>query len=128
MSKLKRDEVKYIRDRAKSRYPKGTTCEICGTDENLDFHHYYTLSVLWNNWRRKLPATLSVSEIEIARDEFIAEHEDEVINLGVTICNAHHTRLHEIYGKNPALGTAKKQMRWVQIQREKHELPELDTK
>jgi len=28
--------------------------------------------------------------------------------------------LHKVYGRNPALTTAKKQMRWVQIQRDKH--------
>jgi len=25
-----------------------------------------------------------------------------------------------LYGRNPGLGTAKKQMRWVEIQRDKH--------
>jgi len=31
-------------------------------------------------------------------------------------------KLHSIYGKDPALTTATKQMRWVKIQREKHGL------
>ena len=37
---LKRDLVKYVRDKAKSKYNKGTECFICGVTENLDFHHY----------------------------------------------------------------------------------------
>ena len=47
MTKLKRDPVKYVRDRAKARYKKGKECEICGVTENLDFHHYYSLSPLF---------------------------------------------------------------------------------
>jgi len=30
MPKLKRDVVKYVRDKAKSKYAKGSSCEICG--------------------------------------------------------------------------------------------------
>ena len=33
MKKLKRDPIKYIRDRAKSKYEKGTECHICGAPE-----------------------------------------------------------------------------------------------
>ena len=35
--KLKRDLVKYVRDKAKSRYKKSNQCYICGDTENLDF-------------------------------------------------------------------------------------------
>ena len=28
---LKRDLVKYVRDKAKSKYDKGTECRICGS-------------------------------------------------------------------------------------------------
>ena len=37
MIELKRDLVKYIRDRAKSKYKKGTKCYICGESAKLDF-------------------------------------------------------------------------------------------
>ena len=43
MTELKRDPVKYIRDKAKSRYEKASECYICGVDTELDFHHYYSL-------------------------------------------------------------------------------------
>ena len=39
MTELKRDPVKYIRDKAKSRYEKASECYICGADTELDFHH-----------------------------------------------------------------------------------------
>ena len=45
MPKLKRDAVKYVRDKAKSKYEKGTECRICGETEQLDFHHFYSLTV-----------------------------------------------------------------------------------
>ena len=35
---LKRDVVKYIRDKAKNAYEKGTECEICRSKVKLDFH------------------------------------------------------------------------------------------
>ena len=38
----------------------------------------------------------------------------------VTLCHSHHLLLHSLYGRNPSLGTATKQMNWVEIQREKH--------
>ena len=50
MPKLKRDVVKYVRDKAKSRYKKGTECRICGTTTQLDFHHFYSLTGLLNKW------------------------------------------------------------------------------
>lgn len=120
MTILKRDLIKYIRDRAKSRYNKGSACEICSTTENLDFHHFYTMTPLLNKWlSRKKHSPEDVMEW---RDEFIAEHEQELFNDTVTLCHDHHLLLHSIYGKDPALGTAKKQMRWVEIQANKHQI------
>jgi len=34
---LKRDLVKYVRDKAKSKYKKETECYICGSTENWTF-------------------------------------------------------------------------------------------
>jgi hypothetical protein len=121
MSKqLKRDAIKYIRDRAKSAYEKGNSCHICGETENLDFHHYYTLSPLLRAWLLK--KKYKEEDVLEYRDEFIAENHAEMYDHTVTLCHTHHLQLHSIYGKDPSLGTAKKQMRWVQIQREKHGL------
>ena len=50
---LKRDLVKYVRDKAKSQYKKDTECYICGSQENLDFHHYNGLTELLDIWLRK---------------------------------------------------------------------------
>lgn len=117
---LKRDLIKYCRDAAKSKYKKGTSCYICGTSDNLDFHHFYSLTELLNKWLRvnKLNPT-TVDEILVLREKFIAEHYDELYKHAVTICHPHHLKLHSLYGKNPSLATAEKQKRWVEIQRGK---------
>ena len=47
---LKRDLVKYVRDKAKSRYKKASACYICGSTEQLDFHHFYGLTELLETW------------------------------------------------------------------------------
>ena len=47
---LKRDLVKYVRDKAKSKYNKATQCYICGETENLDFHHFYGMTELLETW------------------------------------------------------------------------------
>ena len=124
MKKLKRDPIKYIRDRAKSKYEKGTECYICGTDKELDFHHYYTLSPLLKQWLKKKsqerPAHYTDEYIVVWRDEFIEDNWKELYDDTVTICHKHHMELHRLYGRNPGLGTAKKQMRWVVFKRDKH--------
>lgn len=126
MKQLKRDPIKYIRDKAKAKYEKGTECYICGTDERLDFHHYYTLTPLLNEWlkeKQKIrPEHYTDEYIVIWRDEFIDEKWPELYKHAITICHKHHLQLHSIYGRNPPLTTAQKQMRWVEIQREKHGL------
>jgi|SRR5210317_1197175 hypothetical protein len=118
---LKRDLVKYVRDKAKSKYKKGSECFICGSTENLDFHHFYGLTELLETWLRKNKISVdSEEDILGLREKFIEEHLDEVYEHAVTICHEHHLQLHSIYGKRPQLVTAKKQQRWVQIQRDKH--------
>ena len=122
-AQLKRLEVKYLRDKAKSAYPKkkGATCRICGTSENLQFHHYTGLTNLWNAFKRKHKINITNTEdIEVHRDRFIAIYSSELYDNGEFLCKLDHDRLHKIYGKSPSLGTAKKQERWVEIQREKH--------
>ena len=118
---LKRDLVKYVRDKAKAKYQKGTECFICGSNENLDFHHYYGLTELLDIWLRKNNIIISTAEEIIAvRDTFIEEHMAELYDEAVTLCHTHHLKLHSIYGKRPKLVTALKQKRWVGKQRDKH--------
>lgn len=121
MSDLKRDEIKYIRDLAKSSYKKDTKCYICGTENELQFHHYYSLTALWNKFKLRCKITIkTVQDILDYREQFKAAHHKEIYDDTVTLCKFHHMeRLHKLYGKSPSLATAEKQRRWVEIQREK---------
>ena len=123
MTDLIRDEIKYVRDGAKATYGKDSECFICGTSEELQFHHFYSMTLLWNKWKKEKGIEIkSVDDIMGIRDTFTEEHHDEIYNQTVTLCKFHHMeRLHKIYGKVPALGTAMKQKRWTEKQRIKFE-------
>ena len=115
---LKRDIVKYIRDKAKNKYEKGTECYICGSSEQLDFHHFYSLSPLVHKWVKE--NNLLPENILAFREDFIEQHWAELYEHTVTLCHKHHLQLHSIYGRDPKLTSAIKQQRWVEIQREKN--------
>ena len=118
---FKRDLVKYVRDKAKSRYQKSNNCYICGDTENLDFHHFFGLTELLERWLKKHNIVVETEEdILNIRETFIETHEKELYDEAVTLCHLHHLRLHSIYGKRPKLITAMKQKRWVEKKRVKH--------
>lgn len=115
-----RDPVKWIRDKAKALYKKDDKCAICGSTEDLEFHHYHSLTNLLEAWAKKKGYSLSNDEqvVEI-RDEFIRDHYAELYERAVTLCNKHHLQLHSIYGPKPLHTTADKQAAWVEKQRVK---------
>lgn len=118
---FKRDPIKFVRDKAKAKYSKGTECYICGSIKELDFHHFYSLTPLFNKWLKENKIEINTDEDVLAvRDRFIAEHLRELYEEARTLCHTHHLQLHSIYGKYPALHTAEKQKRWVEIQRDKY--------
>ena len=118
---LKRDLVKYVRDKAKSQYKKTSSCYICGSNTDLDFHHYYGLTELLETWIKQNKIIInSEQDILDLRESFIDENREEVYEYTTTLCHTHHLRLHSIYGKRPKLITAQKQKRWVEKQREKY--------
>lgn len=120
MSKLKRIPIKYVRDRAKSRYKKDSECYVCGVGGSLDFHHLYTVDVLFDNWLKAKKITINtVEDIIAVRDEFIESHLYEMYEYAKTLCKNCHKRLHTVYGQRPLLSTAPKQERWLKLQREK---------
>ena len=127
---LKRDEIKYVRDLAKSSYQKDKECYICGSGEELQFHHFYSMTLLWEKWKRKNKIVINtVEDVECARESFKADHCKEIYGETVTLCKFHHMdRLHKIYGKVPALGTAQKQKRWCDKQKVKNDSKNTETK
>jgi len=118
MSKLKRIPIKYVRDRAKSRYVKEALCYVCGVGGSLDLHHTNTVDILFDNWLKAKKITInSVEDILEVRDDFIEDHNHELYNLVKTLCRNCHKRLHTVYGQRPALSTAPKQERWLDKQK-----------
>ena len=118
----KRDPIKWVRDRAKSAYTKKSSCEICGTTEDLELHHYHSLTLLFEQFAKLKNYDISTDEsVCLIRDEFIETYHQELYELTVTLCNFHHVKLHTVYGTKPAANTVQKQQRWVGIQKEKHE-------
>lgn len=120
MVQKKRDSIKWVRDRAKAAYEKAACCYICGATEPLDLHHYSSMTQMLEKWARLKGYKLDTDDdILLIRDEFIDAHRTEIYDEVVTLCKPHHQKLHSIYGAKPPLATAKKQIAWVEKQKQK---------
>lgn len=116
----KRTAIRWIRDGIKQKYKKGSCCEICGTTEDLEFHHYHTVAFVLENYAKAHGINLgNEDEVLAMRESFYEEHWHELVEDAVTLCNTHHVLLHKIYGQKPLLSTAQKQKHWVQKQHDK---------
>jgi 5-methylcytosine-specific restriction endonuclease McrA len=117
-----RGYTKWVRDRAKAAYTKESSCCICGTAQDLELHHFHSITLLVEKWAKEKGYNISTDEgILAVRDEFIAEHHSELYTQVRTLCNKHHVNLHRIFGKSPAPNTHAKQERWVDLQKAKYE-------
>lgn len=116
----KRDPIKHIRDKAKAAYIKQPFCYVCGTTEALELHHTHSLTNLFEKWVKENNVNIDSDEdvIEI-REDFIAQHNQQIYEDVFTLCLKHHQLLHSIYGKAPELHTAKKQNVWIEKQKDK---------
>jgi len=120
VSDLKRDQIKYIRDISKNAYKKANNCFICSATTDLDFHHRYSMTALWNAWKKKNNIIITcVDDILEHRLVFKEEHHKNIYDDTLTLCHEHHLKLHKIYGKTPPLYSAEKQLRWVIKQKDK---------
>lgn len=120
-TKIKRIPVKWIRDGAKAAYNKQSYCFICNTTEELELHHTHGMTNLLEKWAKDNGVDLSTDEKVLKiRDEFISQHHKEIYEDVFTLCVEHHRKLHQVFGKSPPLSTSDKQIRWVYIQKDKH--------
>jgi len=115
----KRVAVKWIRDRAKSAYEKQPHCYICGTSVDLELHHLASINYLLETWAKRLGHDITTDAGVLAiRDQFIAEHHQQIYVDVFTLCNRHHVELHGVYGKSPLPHTVALQQRWLERKRD----------
>jgi hypothetical protein len=113
----KRVAVKWVRDGAKSAYEKKDSCHICGSSEDLELHHTNSVTLLLEKWAKDNGIDISTDDAIVAvRDDFIAQHYNEIYVEVFTLCNKHHVALHRVFGKAPPLPTSQKQVRWIEKQ------------
>jgi hypothetical protein len=116
----KRESIKWVRDLAKSAYEKQPCCYICDVTENLELHHTNGMQNMWEAWIRKNGYSDDTDEqVKELRQQFIDEHHHQIYIEVFTLCKSHHRKLHSVYGKSPPLSTAKKQVKWVELQKAK---------
>jgi hypothetical protein len=114
----KRVAVKWIRDRAKSAYEKSDHCYICGGVADLELHHLASINYLLETWAKRLGHDITTDAGVLAiRDQFIAEHNQQIYVDVFTLCNRHHVELHGVYGKSPLPHTVPLQQRWLERKR-----------
>ena len=115
----KRIAIKHVRDGIKAKYPEKIECAICGgkADQDLEGHHYATLSLVFEKYCRDNNITVKTDEDVLnMRSKFYEDNWFEVVDDMVTLCATHHKALHRVYGKQPPLATANKQKNWVERQ------------
>lgn len=114
--------VKWLRDGIKSKYKDREPCFICGAQENIELHHIYSISDLWNLWIRKNGIKIS-SDADVLdnRAQFELDNEEYLSNENLySLCKSHHQRLHQIYGKSYSMYMGNKVREWIHKQRDKH--------
>jgi len=122
VEKLKRVPTKYVRDVIKKNYRKKSSCYICNKKSNLELHHMYSLSELFHTWLEKNNLDKDdVNVIRTSRYNFMVDHKEELDDRNcLTLCKAHHERLHNIYGQTYSNSMVPKIKNWVKIQKEKY--------
>lgn len=123
MAELKREHVKYIRDYIKKDYKLRDCCYICGSINELELHHLYSVSELFRLWCQKnsIPEITTVEEITWHRVVFAQDYAEELShNNLLTLCGFHHKRLHNLYGQTYANNMVPKIKKWLDIQKEKN--------
>lgn len=119
---LKRLPVKYLRDMMKSKYKSKEPCYICGCEDNIELHHLYSLSELWNTWLRVNKITISTEEdILVHRKQFELDNLTMLSNDNLySLCKPHHVKLHQLYGKTYSNYMGDKVRNWLIKQKDNY--------
>jgi hypothetical protein len=120
--KFKREPVKWLRDGMKSQYKARETCFICACSANIELHHVYSVSEIWNTWLTKNKLSVSCDEDVLQlRKQFEMDNAEYLHNDNLySLCKPHHVRLHQLFGKSYSNYTAKKVIIWLDKQRQQY--------
>jgi 5-methylcytosine-specific restriction endonuclease McrA len=124
MTTLKRFPIKYIRDFIKKDYKLRDCCYICSSTKQLELHHLYSLSELFDQWcikNRIYDITREEQMLEL-RVAFATECSDKLANDNLyTLCSSHHKYLHNLYGQRYPNYLVPKVKNWIYVQKEKYD-------
>lgn len=119
-TKNKRTAIATMRDGIKAHYKKDSFCAICNSSNDLELHHYNTVSLLVKNFAKEFQLDFNDENIVLSnRTAFYDKYWHELVEDTVTLCFEHHKLLHKIYTKEPPLSTANKQKNWVEKKKNK---------
>ena len=116
-----RDLIKWVRDFIKKDYVKESECYICNSNINLELHHLYSVSELFNTWIEKNKIEInSIEDIKFQREVFYKDNYGYLTPENCrTLCKQHHERLHNLYGQRYSNSKSGKVKNWIEVQREK---------
>ena len=123
MTELKRLPLKYIRDYIKKDYKIRDCCYVCNTVDNLELHHLYSVSELFNSWctANKIKNITTEEQILEYRVSFARDCEELLSHINLfTLCGKHHKHLHSIYGQRYSNSMAPKIRNWLELQKVKN--------
>lgn len=123
MAELKREVVKMVRDYIKKDYKSRDCCYICSSKDNIELHHLYGVSELFNTWidKNKIKLDNTVEQIVALRVSFAQDNSAALSNQNLySLCKKHHVLLHSIYGQRYSNNMAPKVKNWLEIQKVKH--------
>lgn len=115
----------YVRDGIKQEYQKKkkNECYICGDTINLEVHHLFSLSVLFDEWLKEkfIPkkSIVFLEQIKSLRSQFYVDKKKELDSV-ITLCQSHHDKLEYYFGKKPRLSKVDAMSRYIMNERKKH--------
>ncbi len=123
MAELKREAIKMVRDFIKKDYKARDCCYICGSTSNIELHHLFGVSELFNTWldKNKIRLDNTVEQMLELRVQFSIDCAEALDNTNLySLCSKHHKILHSIYGQRYSNNMAPKVKNWLELQKVKN--------
>lgn len=112
-----------VRDFIKKDYKVKDCCYICGSFDNIELHHLFGVSELFNTWvtKNKIKLDNTVEQMKELRVIFAQDNAEALGNDNLyNLCKIHHTYLHSIYGQRYSNAMVPKIKNWIELQKVKN--------